>query len=64
MQPGDIITYANGKPVQDTSDIYRILEEIGKNSKNINFVVIRKGQVLSIQVEPDDINWIYEGISI
>nr|XP_012222811.1 PREDICTED: serine protease HTRA2, mitochondrial [Linepithema humile]XP_012222812.1 PREDICTED: serine protease HTRA2, mitochondrial [Linepithema humile]XP_012222813.1 PREDICTED: serine protease HTRA2, mitochondrial [Linepithema humile] len=55
LQPGDVITHANGKPMQSTSDIYKIIEESGNNSRNINFLVVRKGRVLSIQIEPEDI---------
>jgi len=51
LQPGDIVTHANGEPVLDSSNIYKILEQPG----TIKLQVLRKGQILYIQVEPEDI---------
>lgn len=50
LQPGDIVTHANGEPVLDTNSIYKILEEPG----TIKLQILRKGRVLYIQVEPDE----------
>jgi len=50
LQPGDIVTHANGEPVLDTNGIYKILEQPG----TIKLQILRKGRVLYIQVEPDN----------
>lgn len=51
LQPGDIVTHANGEPVVDSSNIYTILEQPG----TIKLQIIRKGKILYITVEPEDI---------
>ncbi|XP_072759380.1 serine protease HTRA2, mitochondrial isoform X3 [Anoplolepis gracilipes] len=51
LQPGDIVTHANGEPVVDSSNIYKILEQPG----TIKLQIIRKGKILYITVEPEDI---------
>ncbi|XP_011165302.1 serine protease HTRA2, mitochondrial isoform X2 [Solenopsis invicta] len=50
LQPGDIVTHANGEPVLDSNNIYKILEQSGP----INLQILRKGQVLHITVEPEN----------
>ncbi|CAL1673570.1 unnamed protein product [Lasius platythorax] len=51
LQPGDVVTHANGNPVVNSSNIYKILEQPG----TIKLQVVRKGKVLYITVEPEDI---------
>lgn len=50
LQPGDVVTHANGNPVVNSSNIYKILEQPG----TIKLQVVRKGKVLYITVEPED----------
>lgn len=45
------MTHANGNPVTNSSNIYKILEQPGP----IKFQVLRKGEILYITVEPEDI---------
>jgi len=51
LQPGDIITHANDELVLNSGNIYRILEQSGM----IKLQVLRKGQVLHIKVDPEDV---------
>ncbi|KYN23361.1 PREDICTED: serine protease HTRA2, mitochondrial [Trachymyrmex cornetzi] len=51
LKPGDIVTHANGESVLDSSNIYKILEQPG----TINLQILRKGQTLYIQVDPEDV---------
>lgn len=51
LQPGDIIIQANDEPVVSSINIYKILEKPG----TIHLKVIRKGQLLQIDVNPEDI---------
>ncbi|XP_050449591.1 serine protease HTRA2, mitochondrial [Cataglyphis hispanica] len=51
LQPGDIVTHANGDPVVDSTNIYKVLEQPG----SIKLQVVRKGKILHITVEPEDI---------
>ncbi|XP_029675631.1 serine protease HTRA2, mitochondrial isoform X1 [Formica exsecta] len=51
LQPGDVVTHANGDPVVDSTNIYKVLEQPG----SIKLQVIRKGKILYITVEPEDI---------
>lgn len=53
LQPGDIITHANDEQVFDSNNIYKILEQPG----TIKLQILRKGLVLYIQVEPEDIGF-------
>lgn len=43
------MTHVNDEPVLDSSSIYKILEQSGK----IKLQILRKGQVLYVQVEPE-----------
>ena len=45
------MTHANGEPVLDSSNIYKILEQPG----TINLQILRKGRTLYVQVEPEDV---------
>lgn len=45
------MTHANGDPVVDSTNIYKVLEQPG----SIKLQVIRKGKILYITVEPEDI---------
>ncbi|XP_070154878.1 serine protease HTRA2, mitochondrial isoform X1 [Polyergus mexicanus] len=51
LQPGDVLTHANGDPVVDSTNIYKVLEQPG----SIKLQVVRKGKILYITVEPEDI---------
>lgn len=51
LQPGDIITHVNGDPVMAAVNIYKILEKPG----SLQLEIVRKGQVLYINVDPEDI---------
>lgn len=51
LQPGDIVTHANGNPVTNSSNIYKILEQPGP----IKFQILRKGEIIYITVEPEDL---------
>lgn len=45
------MTHANGNPVTNSSNIYKILEQPGP----IKLQIVRKGKILHIIVEPEDI---------
>ncbi|XP_071556220.1 serine protease HTRA2, mitochondrial [Temnothorax nylanderi] len=49
--PGDIVTHANGEPVLDSNNMYKIIEQPG----TIKLKILRKGKVLDIQVKPENI---------
>nr|CAH7719245.1 unnamed protein product [Callosobruchus chinensis] len=54
IQPGDIVTHIDGKPVQDSNDVYKILTNM--QTKKINLTISRYGRKVEITVEPEDIN--------
>ncbi|XP_011702884.1 PREDICTED: serine protease HTRA2, mitochondrial isoform X2 [Wasmannia auropunctata] len=51
LLPGDIVTHANGEPVLSSSNVYKMLEKSGP----IKLQVLRKDQILYIQVVPENI---------
>ncbi|GAB0094169.1 Serine protease HTRA2, mitochondrial [Sergentomyia squamirostris] len=51
LNPGDIVTEINGKPVHSSKDIYDALSE---SSNEIKIVVFRKHEKLLISVRPED----------
>ncbi|VEN34726.1 unnamed protein product [Callosobruchus maculatus] len=54
IQPGDIVTHIDGKPVRDSNDVYNILTNM--QTKKINLTISRYGRKVDITVEPEDIN--------
>ncbi|XP_025836141.1 serine protease HTRA2, mitochondrial-like isoform X2 [Agrilus planipennis] len=54
LKPGDIVIEINKKAVKSAQDIYSILADI--KTKTLDMKVIRGGKILSINVEPEDIN--------
>ncbi|XP_020296699.1 serine protease HTRA2, mitochondrial isoform X2 [Pseudomyrmex gracilis] len=51
LQPGDIVTHANGEVVWNSQAIYKILEQPGP----IDLQIMRRGKVLYIKVNPEDL---------
>lgn len=52
LQPGDIVTHINGKPVKHSNDIYTILSET--QSRVLRMTVVRFGQRVEVSVTPED----------
>lgn len=50
IQPGDIITDINGKPVKSANDIYAVLE----SSATIQITIRRKHEILKLTITPQD----------
>lgn len=52
LQPGDIVTAINGKPIHHVNDIYNILSD--SNVRLLVMSVIRFGQNLEVKITPED----------
>lgn len=50
LQPGDIVTHINGKPVHSASDIYMMLEN---SSGSLRIDVVRGRQRITLSVTPE-----------
>ncbi|KAJ8925069.1 hypothetical protein NQ315_001240 [Exocentrus adspersus] len=54
LQPGDIVTHIDGKPVRHANDIYSILSN--NRSRSLKMSVSRYGQQLEVTVTPEDLS--------
>ncbi|KAJ8957520.1 hypothetical protein NQ318_020558 [Aromia moschata] len=53
LQPGDIVTHIDDKPVKHSNDIYGILTNT--KSKTLKMSVTRMGKTLQLEVTPEDL---------
>lgn len=53
LQPGDIVTHIDGKPIKSANDVYDILKQT--KTKNLKMSVTRHGKKLNLTVEPEDL---------
>ncbi|KAL6262813.1 hypothetical protein P5V15_005603 [Pogonomyrmex californicus] len=49
LQRGDIVTHANGEPVLNSDNIYKVVEQSGI----VDLLVLRRGHVLHVKVIPE-----------
>jgi len=53
LQPGDIVTEINNKPIRSANDVYAVLADIGSGTLKMN--VVRFGKQITVSVVPEDI---------
>lgn len=53
LEPGDIITEINNKPVQNTSDIYAALSE---KKSSLKMVIYRGIKKIFVSVSPEEVD--------
>nr|XP_022903640.1 serine protease HTRA2, mitochondrial-like [Onthophagus taurus] len=54
LNPGDIVTEINNKPISSANDVYNILSD--KSARNLKLKITRFGKTFDIQVTPEDID--------
>lgn len=54
LQPGDIVTHIDGKPVKHANDIYSILSNT--KSRSLKMSVSRFGHKIDVTITPEDVN--------
>lgn len=52
LQPGDIVTHIDGKPIKRAQDVYDLLRQM--TASKMKMSVQRQGKQVELQIQPED----------